>query len=370
MTIHVNLNNRVGETYTIQPGRAYVEVADGALPEAVFERVVPVKYDRPVGDYIPRSEWASAREAHKHRQKTIVREYQNEVTNPDALADSTVGVADTFRHAMHLLDEGCVSKRMQRNILDAVCAAIQRQLNRTEQAMARETASASEPGALPPELEGVEQSRISDAVAEHAADIAALRHALDGATDAFSEIVGEPWVPASQTQRVYHPALALATEVALGNVRPAVPEAKGFRVVVMGSPDAHDRQLVTEWLDRARAKYGDRLWLYTGDRAAGVDGTVADWARKNRVAIRQFGLDFNRHGNNAGFTRNKVMVAQNPDAVLAFGGKAQVGDLVGRAIREGIPTFAPIPPQGWTVGDDLRPVRQAAPSPDADSTAP
>jgi YspA, cpYpsA-related SLOG family len=283
MTIHVNLNNRVGETYTIQPGRAYVEVADGVLPEAAFERVVPVKYDRPVGDYIPRSEWASAREAHKHRQKTIVREYQNEVTNPDALADSIVGVANTFRDAMHLLDEGCVSKRMQRNILDSVCAAIQRQLNRTEAAMARETQSASEPGALPPELESVEQSRISDAVAEHAADIAALRHALDGATDAFSEIVGEPWVPASQTQRVYHPALALATEVALGNVRPAVPEAKGFRVVVMGSPDAHDRQLVTEWLDRARAKYGDRLWLYTGDRAAGVDGTVADWARRSRL---------------------------------------------------------------------------------------
>jgi len=258
---------------------------------------------------------------------------------------------------------------MQRNILDAVCSAIQRQLNRTEAAMARETQSASDPGALPPELESVEQSRISDAVAEHAADIAALRHALDGATDAYSEIIGEPWVPASQTQRVYHPALALATEISLGNVRPAVPEAKGFRVVVMGSPDAHDRQLVTDWLDRARSKYGDRLWIYTGDRAAGVDGTVADWARKHRVAIRQFGLDHTRHGKNAGFTRNKVIVAQAPDAVLAFGGKAQVGDLVGRAIREGIPTFAPVPPQGWTVGDNFRPVRQAAPSLNADSTA-
>lgn len=321
---------------------------------------IHVDLNRPEGDYIPRSEWASARAAHKHRQRTITREYDHEEQDPDRL--DAVGVAATFRDAMHLLDEGCVSKRMQRNILDAVCAAVQRQLNRTEQAMARETASASEPGALPPELESSEMSRISDAVAEHAADIAALREALDGATDAYAEIIGEPWVPSSQTQRVYHPALALATEVALGNVRPAVPEHRGFRVVVMGSPDEHDKALVTEWLDRSRRKYGDRLWLYTGDRAAGVDGTVADWARRNRVAIRQFGLDFGRHGQKAGFTRNKVIVSQHPDAVLAFGGKSQVGDLVGLAIREGIPTFAPVPPQGWTVGDDLRPVRQAASS--------
>lgn len=323
---------------------------------------IHVDLNRPEGDYIPRSEWSSAREAWRHRQNVITREYDVEKTDDGTIADAVVGVEESMREAMHTIDACCTSTRMQRNILDALCAALQRQLRRTETAMAKEAEGAPEDGSLPPELESVRMSELSDRMAEMATDIAALRRMLDGATAAYDEIIGEPWVPASQSSRVYHPSVALATEIALGNVTPSTPERQGYRVVVTGAADDHDRELVRSYLDRMREKHGHRLWIYTGDRPTGVDGTVTDWARRNRVSIRQFGLDFNKFGNEAGFRRNAIIVSHAPNAVLAFGGNSLVGDLVRRALKDGISAFAPVAPAGWTVGDDLRPVRQAAPS--------
>lgn len=315
-----------------------------------------------VGDYTPRSDWRQAREAWRHRQNAVTRESSIEATDDGTIADSVVGVEATMREAMHVIDSACTSTTMQRNILDALCSALQRQLRRTEAAMAKEAEGAPEDGSLPPELESVRMSELSDRMAQFATDVAALRRMLDGATAAYDEILGEPWVPASQSSRVYHPSVALATEIALGNVTPSTPERQGYRVVVTGAADDHDRDLVRSYLDRMHAKHGHRLWIYTGDRPTGVDGTVTDWARRHRVAIRQFALDFNRHGKDAGFRRNAIIVGHAPNAVLAFGGTSLVGDLVGRALKDGISAFAPIAPAGWTVGDDLRPVRQAAPS--------
>lgn len=52
--------------------------------------------------------------------------------------------------------------------------------------------------------------------------------------------------------------------------------------------------------------------------ARGADSLAALWARKNGVPFREFPADWDRFGKSAGFRRNREMLDDGPDLVVAF----------------------------------------------------
>lgn len=71
--------------------------------------------------------------------------------------------------------------------------------------------------------------------------------------------------------------------------------------------------------------------------AKGADSLSGLWARANKVRELVFKADWEKHGNGAGYARNKIMLEQGkPDLVLAFKGGKGTAHMVKIAMEAGI----------------------------------
>ena len=94
------------------------------------------------------------------------------------------------------------------------------------------------------------------------------------------------------------------------------PEA---RVLVCGSRDFNDYNLLATKLDEVRDRLGDVSMRVISGAARGADSLAAKWAQQRGVPCDEYPADWDRHGKSAGYRRNEQMLTEgDPHLVVAF----------------------------------------------------
>jgi hypothetical protein len=91
-----------------------------------------------------------------------------------------------------------------------------------------------------------------------------------------------------------------------------------FRLLVTGSRDWSDAQVITRELEIVQAHEGEQVVLVSGHCPNGADKIAEDVAVKFGWMIERHPADWKTHGKRAGFVRNAEMVEQGADYCLAF----------------------------------------------------
>jgi len=99
-----------------------------------------------------------------------------------------------------------------------------------------------------------------------------------------------------------------------------------MRLLVTGGRDFADRDFLFATLDRLHAEHGFTLLIH-GD-ARGADRLAGEWAQERGVPILACPADWKRFGRGAGPKRNRQMLAEKPDLVVAFPGDSDTRHMV------------------------------------------
>lgn len=83
--------------------------------------------------------------------------------------------------------------------------------------------------------------------------------------------------------------------------------------------------IVQKELDELKAEYHD-LFLILGD-ASGVDSIAKNWAEINKVSHVVLYADWDGMGRSAGHRRNRQMILEGPDLLLAFPSEESKGTI-------------------------------------------
>lgn len=97
--------------------------------------------------------------------------------------------------------------------------------------------------------------------------------------------------------------------------------ADPFRVLVTGSRDWTDHDLVRDALVHARYEAGRPMVVVHGACPSGADAIAAWWCRRYRhldITPEPHPADWRQYGKTAGFRRNAEMVTAGADLCLAF----------------------------------------------------
>ncbi len=103
-----------------------------------------------------------------------------------------------------------------------------------------------------------------------------------------------------------------------------------MKILVCGGRDYFD----AERIDRVLDLVGPSLVIH-GD-ARGADAMAAGWAVKRGVPHKPFYADWQRYGAAAGPKRNRQMLLERPQLVIAFPGGTGTADCTGAAMQMGI----------------------------------
>ena len=90
-----------------------------------------------------------------------------------------------------------------------------------------------------------------------------------------------------------------------------------FRLLVTGSRDWSDVQVITRELEIVQAHEGEQVVLVSGN-CRGADLIAEEVAVKFGWMIERHPADWKTHGKRAGFVRNAEMVEKGADYCLAF----------------------------------------------------
>lgn len=89
-----------------------------------------------------------------------------------------------------------------------------------------------------------------------------------------------------------------------------------FRVIVAGSRDFNDYNLLSITLDRLLQNVQEKIVVVCGE-ARGADTLGKRYAEARGYYVDSYPADWNRYGRKAGYLRNRQM-ADNADALVAF----------------------------------------------------
>jgi hypothetical protein len=107
-----------------------------------------------------------------------------------------------------------------------------------------------------------------------------------------------------------------------------------MRVLVIGGRDFDDPELLNEALDRLHRERGVTALIH-GD-ARGADRLAGEWATANGIPVETHPADWKRCGRGAGPMRNRSMLDERPDLLVAFPGGKGTADMVRRARKAGL----------------------------------
>jgi hypothetical protein len=94
-------------------------------------------------------------------------------------------------------------------------------------------------------------------------------------------------------------------------------ELRQHRVLVAGSREHSDRNLIFAALDAEAEEHGDLIVVHGA--APGADTLAGVWARQNERPELRFPAEWTRYGKPAGPRRNRVMLREaEPDSGLLF----------------------------------------------------
>lgn len=108
-----------------------------------------------------------------------------------------------------------------------------------------------------------------------------------------------------------------------------------MKVIVCGGRDFTDTGFIYKTLDKYH-KVNQFSELIEGD-ARGVDRIAGYWARKNKINNRKFPANWHLYGKAAGFIRNREMIFENPELIIAFPGGAGTNQMISLAKYYKIP---------------------------------
>lgn len=120
-----------------------------------------------------------------------------------------------------------------------------------------------------------------------------------------------------------------------------------MRVLVCGGRDFSNAAWLYRVLDDLKRREVIDC-IIEGD-ARGADRIAGYWAKKNRIHLKLFPAEWQKHGKGAGPIRNQKMLDEaNPDLVIAFpraSGEYGNGtlDMMARAKKSGVDVFMPTP---------------------------
>lgn len=89
-----------------------------------------------------------------------------------------------------------------------------------------------------------------------------------------------------------------------------------FRVIIAGSREFSDYQLLCEKMDRLLSNINGPIVVVCG-KARGADTLGEQYAQERGYEVHYFPADWERYGKSAGYRRN-AMMAENADALVAF----------------------------------------------------
>lgn len=99
-----------------------------------------------------------------------------------------------------------------------------------------------------------------------------------------------------------------------------------MRLLVTGGRSFADRDFLFAVLDRLHAKHGFTLLI--GGDARGADRLAGEWAQERGISVLACPADRKRYGRAAGPKRNRQMLAEKPDLVVAFPGDSDTWHMV------------------------------------------
>ena len=107
-----------------------------------------------------------------------------------------------------------------------------------------------------------------------------------------------------------------------------------MRLLVTGGRNFADRDFLFATLDRLHAEHGFTLLIH-GD-ARGADQLAGEWAQERGVAILARPADWLRYGGGDAPRRNRQMLDEKPDLVVAFPGGSGTRNMVEIARKAGV----------------------------------
>lgn len=118
-----------------------------------------------------------------------------------------------------------------------------------------------------------------------------------------------------------------------------------LKILVCGGRDFNDRDFLFRTLDQQTKPNGEvepaRGFVIIHGGANGADSLANEWARLNRVPCVAFPADWKKHGRAAGHIRNRRMLEERPDIVIAFAGGKGTAYMVKIAKEAGVQVFEP-----------------------------
>lgn len=91
-----------------------------------------------------------------------------------------------------------------------------------------------------------------------------------------------------------------------------------MRVIVCGSREFYDQNLVFRTLDRLFSKVNKKKLIILSGGARGADKFGEIWCFQRMVSYEVFHANWERYGKAAGHIRNTEMLEAAPDALVAF----------------------------------------------------
>lgn len=105
-------------------------------------------------------------------------------------------------------------------------------------------------------------------------------------------------------------------------------------VLVTGGRNFSDREMLASNMDRLHTVNSFKLLVHGA--SSGADTLASEWAKRKGIETRAYPADWNAHGKAAGPIRNREMLKEKPDLVVAFPGGRGTADMVNAAKQVGV----------------------------------
>ena len=162
----------------------------------------------------------------------------------------------------------------------------------------------------------------------------------DRAGEHYEMLTGSAWRPraGNLVNHANMTAAVLDSRAFISAKRRAETEVqipKGTRIAFSGGTACNDHKRIWDVLDATLAQHPDMVLLH-GGTPRGAERIAACWADNRKVTQIVFKPDWDRDGKAAPFKRNDALLAEVPQAVIAFPGTGITDNLVDKARKLGI----------------------------------
>lgn len=112
-----------------------------------------------------------------------------------------------------------------------------------------------------------------------------------------------------------------------------------MKTIVCGGRDFKDLKYLFQVMDLCLGWW--KLETIITGGAKGADSLAHEWACRRKLQTEVYHADWDTHGKAAGMIRNRLMLQQEPNVVIAFPGSSGTENMITISRKAGIPVFIP-----------------------------